>query len=165
MTNYEKPYRFNIVLNSQQSASFPFVDTTDVLYEFNWTNIPQGKYQMQFSWLGENNADYVANDCPAIFLSLGTVPSVYQANGTTRSNVSTYIGSLRAQTHAAGQVGFYANAQDNPEVYYNNLPTTGPIRVQVYRSDFVTPFTTVTDGLDIANYVMVLTFKKVGDNI
>ncbi len=165
MTNYEKPYRFNIVLNSQQSASFPFVDTTDVLYEFNWTNIPQGKYQMQFSWLGENNSDYVANDCPAIFLSLGTVPSVYQANGTTRSNVSTYIGSLRAQTHSTGQVSFFTNTTDNPEVYYNNLPTSGPIRVQVYRSDFVTPFTTVTGGLDIADYVMVLTFKKVGDNI
>jgi hypothetical protein len=164
MTNYEKPYRFNIVLNSQQSAA-PFINTNDTYYEFNWTNIPQGKYQMQFSWLGENNSDYVANDCPAIFLSMGTVPSVYQANGTTRSNVSTYIGSLRAQTHAAGQVGFYANAQDNPEIYYNNLPTSGPIRVQVFRSDFVTPFTTVTGGLDIADYVMVLTFKKVGDNI
>jgi hypothetical protein len=164
MTNYEKPYRFNIVLNSQQSAA-PFINTNDTYYEFNWTNIPQGKYQMQFSWLGENNSDYVADDCPAIFLSLGTVPSVYQANGTTSSNVSTYIGSLRAQTHAGGQVGFYANAQDNPEIYYNNLPTSGPIRVQVFRSDFVTPFTTVTGGLDIADYVMVLTFKKVGDNI
>ena len=164
MTNYEKPYRFNIVLNSQQSY-LPVTNTNDIFYEFNWTNIPQGKYQMQFSWLGANNGDYVADDCPAIFLSMGTVPSVYQANETTRSNVSTYIGSLRAQTHAAGQVGFYANAQDNPEIYYNNLPTSGPIRVQVFRSDFVTPFTTVMGGLDIADYVMVLTFKKVGDNI
>ena len=164
MTNYEKPYRFNIVLNSQQSAS-PFIDTNDTYYEFNWTNIPQGKYQMQFAWLGENNGDYVANDCPAVFLSLGTVPSVYQANGTTRSNVSNYIGSLRAQTHASGQVSFFTNTTDNPEVYYNNLPTSGPIRVQVFRSDFVTPFTTVTGGVDLAEFVMVLTFKKVGDNI
>ena len=163
MTNYEKPYRFNIVLNSQQSAAF--INTNDTYYEFNWTNIPQGKYQIQFSWLGKNNGDYVANDCPAIFLSLGTVPSVYQANGQTRSNVSNYIGSLRTQTHAAGQVSFFANTTDNPEVYYNNLPTSGPIRVQVFRSDFVTPFTTVTGAVDIADFVMVLTFKKVGDNI
>lgn len=165
MTNYTKPFRFNIVLNSKESSSFPFIDTTDVFYEFNWTNIPQGKYQMQFSWLSENNSDYIANDCPAIFLTLGTVPSVYQASTNTTSNISTYIGSLRAQTHAPGQVSFYANSQDNPEVYYNNLPNSGPIRVQVFRSDFTTPFTTLTGGLDIADYVMVLTFKKVGDNI
>lgn len=161
MANYTKPYRFNIVLNSQQSAA-PFIDTNDLYFDFNWTNIPPGKYDMSFSYIGQNNTDYVANDCPQVFLSLGTVPSVYQASGQIGSVVSTFIGSLRAQTHAAGQVGFYVNAQDNPEVHFNNLPTSGPIRVQVFKSDFITPFTT-QGGSDLAEYVMVLTFKKVGD--
>lgn len=163
MANYTKPYKFNIVLNSQQSSPAS-TGTNAEVYEFNWTNIPQGKYLMNFSYLGKNNGDYVANDCPQIFLSLNTVPSVYQANGTTSSNVSQFIGNLRAQTHAGGQVNFYANEQDNPPVYFNNLPTSGPIRVQVFRDDFVTPFTTVALS-DLAEYVMVLTFRKVGDNI
>lgn len=163
MANYTNPFRFNIVLNSQQIAG-AYVDNNDASYEFNWTNIPNGKYEMSWAWLGENNGDYVANDCPAIFLSLGSVPSVYQANGFTRNNISNYVGSLRAQTHGAGQVGFYSNTNDNPEIFYNSLPNSGPIRVQVFRSDFVTPFSTVTGGLEIADYVMVLTFKKVGDN-
>jgi len=162
MANYEKPYRFNIVLNSQQSAA-PFIDTNDTYYEFNWTNIPQGKYVMNFSYKGLNNADFVADDSPQVFLSLGTIPSVYQASGLNGSVVSQFIGGLHVETHAAGQVYFYANEQDNCPIYFNNLPSSGPIRVQVFRSDFVTPFTTI-DGSDLADYVMVLTFRKVGDN-
>jgi hypothetical protein len=161
MTNYTKPYRFNIVLNSQQSAE-PSVDINDLYFDFNWTNIPPGKYQLQFSYLGQNNGDYVANDCPQVFLLLGTVPSVYQASEQNGSVISYFIGSLRAQTHAAGQVNFYANAQDNPEVYFNNLPMSGPIRVQIFKEDFVTPFVTQV-GSDLAEYVMVLTFRKVGE--
>ena len=162
MTNYTKPYRFNIVLNSQQSTA-PFINTNNLYYQFNWTNIPPGKYQLQFSYLGQNNPDYEADDCPQVFLTLGTVPSVYQASARNGSVVSTFIGSLRAQTHQAGQVGFYANLQDNPEVYFNNLPTSGPIQVQVFRGDFVTPFTTINADTELAEYVMVLTFRKVGE--
>lgn len=162
MANYTKPYRFNIVLNSLQVSSASSINNNDCLYEFNWTNIPPGKYDMSFSYLGQNNSDYVANDCPQVFLSLGTVPSVYQASGQIGSVISTYIGSLRIQSHAAGQVGFYANSQDNAEVHINNIPTSGPIRVQVFKPDFITPFATQV-GSELAEYVMVLSFKKVGD--
>jgi hypothetical protein len=162
MTNYTHPHRFNIVLNSQQSALG--TNTNNLYYEFNWTNIPQGKYEMSFSFLAQNNGDYVANDCPQVFLSLGCVPSVYQASNLNGSVVSTFIGSLRAQTHAAGQVGFYANTNDNPNVFFNNLPTSGPIRVQVFQDDFTTPFVTATGAINLAQYVLVLSFQKVGDN-
>jgi hypothetical protein len=161
MANYTKPYRFNIVLNSQQSSA-PVINTNNLSFQFNWTNIPQGKYQLQFAYIGKNNGDYVANDAPQVFLSLGTVPSVYQASASNGSVISNFIGSLRTQTHAAGQVGFYSNAQDNPEVYYNRLPTSGPITVQVFRDDFTTPFTTLA-GTNLADYILVLTFRKVGE--
>lgn len=118
---------------------------------------------MSFSFLAQNNGDYVANDCPQVFLSLGCVPSVYQASAINGSVVSTFIGNLRAQTHAAGQVGFYANTNDNPNVFFNNLPTSGPIRVQFFQDDFTTPFVTITGGIDLAEYVLVLSFQKVGD--
>lgn len=162
MTNYISPKRFNIVLNSQQVSASSSGNPNDCTYEFNWTNIPQGKYKMSFSYKGLNNSDFVSDDSPQVFLSLNTVPSAYQANGSGGSVVSTWIGSLHAETHAAAQVVFYANLQDNPDVYYDSLPTSGPIRVQVYRSDFTTPFTTVTGGLNLANYVMCLSFEQVG---
>ena len=161
MANYISPKRFNIVLNSQQVSTSSSGNPNDCTYEFNWTNIPHGKYKMSFSYKGQNNSDFVSNDSPQIFLSLGTVPSVYQANGNNGSVVSNWIGSLHAETHAATQIVFYANLQDNPDVYYESLPTSGPIRVKVYRDNFTTPFTT-TAGSNLANYVMAMTFEQVG---
>jgi hypothetical protein len=161
MANYISPKRFNIVLNSQQVSASSSGNPNDCTYEFNWTNIPQGKYKMSFSYKGQNNSDFVSNDSPQIFLSLGTVPSVYQANGSNGSVVSNWVGSLHAETHAAAQVVFFANLQDNPDVYYESLPTSGPIRVQIYRADFTTLFTTVA-GSNLANYVMCLSFEQMG---
>jgi hypothetical protein len=161
MTNYISPKRFNIVLNSQQVSASSSGNNNDCTYEFNWSNIPQGKYKMSFSYQGGNNGDFVATDRPQIFLNLGTVPSVYHASGQEGSVVSTYIGSLRAETHAAAEVSYYSNLNDNPDVYYDSLPTSGPIQVQVYRANFTTPFTTLA-GSALAAYVLCLTFEQVG---
>lgn len=161
MANYTKPYSFNIVLNSQQVSTASSGNNNDCTYEFNWTNIPQGKYQMSFSFKGKNNGDYVANDSPQLFVSLNSVASTYQASNAYGSVVSSYIGVLHAATHAAGQVSFYANEQDNCNVYYDCLPTSGPIRIQVFRDDFTTLFTTL-GGSQLASYVMVLHFRQIG---
>jgi hypothetical protein len=162
MANYTKPHSFNIVLNSQQVSTASSGNPNDCTYEFNWTNIPQGKYVMSFSYKGKNNGDFVSNDSPQLFLSLNSVSSTYQASNAYGSVVSTYIGGLHAETHAANQVSFYANETDNCNVYFDSLPTSGPIRLQVFRDDFTTPFTTITGGLDLANYVVVLHFKQIG---
>lgn len=158
MANYTQPYKFNIVLNSIYVSPSSSVDTNDLTYEFNWTNIPSGKYKMDFCYKGLNNGDYIGNDSPQVFLTLNSTPSVYQASGSDGSVISNYIGSLRAETHGAGQVYFYANLNDNPSVFFNSLPNNGPIRIQVFRSDFVTPFTTITGTDDLADYVLVLSF-------
>jgi hypothetical protein len=162
MTNYISPKRFNIVLNSQQVSASSSGNPNDCTYEFNWTNIPRGKYKMSFSYKGQNNSDFVSNDSPQIFLSLGTVPSVYQASNANGSVVSNWIGSLHAETHAATEIVFFANLTDNPDVYYDHLPTSGPIRVQVYRANFTSLFTTITTNQNLANYVMCLSFEQVG---
>ena len=162
MANYDHPYTFNIVLNSQQVSAASSANNNDRTYEFNWSNIPQGHYTMSFSYKGQNNTDFISNDSPQLFISLNTVPSVYQASNANGSVVSTYIGALHAETHSATEIVFFANLTDNPEVYYNSLPTSGPIRLQVFRGNFTTPFTTITGGLELANYVIVLHFKQVG---
>lgn len=160
MANFTNPHMFNIVLNSQQSSASS-TGTNDEIYLFNWTNIPRGgKYKMAWSYLGKNNGDYVANDCPQVFLTVTSVPSVYQASSVGGSIISTYIGSLRAQTHAAGQVNYYCNTFDNPEVFFNAPPSNGEIHVRILKDDFVTPFLT-TAGSPIADYVLVLSFTQI----
>ena len=162
MTNYDKPYKFNIVLNSVDISELTVGDNNNkISYEFNWTNIPRGAYKMSFSYRGLNNADFVANDSPQIFLSLGSVPSVFQASGETGSVISYYIGSLRTETHAGWQVYFYANLYDNPDVYFESMPTNGLIQISIFKSDFITPFATAAAS-EIADYVMVLAFEQVG---
>lgn len=161
MANFIKPYMFNIVLNSLYTSNLSGADNNNLIYDFNWTNIPQGKYKMSFCYKGLNNGDYVGNDSPQIFLLLGAVPSVYQAYNASGSVVSYYIGSLRAETHAAGQVYFYANLNDNPDVYFDSIPNNGPIQVQIFTQDFATPFTTAAAS-PLADYVLVLSFEQVG---
>jgi len=161
MTNYIKPYRFNIVLNSQQVSASSSGNPNDCTYEFNWTNIPQGKYKMSFSYKGQNNTDFVSNDSPQIFLHMNATPSCYQASNANGSVISTYIGALHAETHSATEIVFFANLTDNPDVYYESLPTSGPIQVKVFRANFTTLFTTLA-GSNLANYVMVLSFEQVG---
>ena len=161
MTNYVAPHMFNIVLNSQQSSAFSSGNNNDVTYLFNWTNIPQRKYMVTFFWKGDNNGDFVANDSPQVFVSLGSVPNVYQASSADTSSVSFFMGSLRALTHSAGQISFVADGlNNNPEVFYESKPIDNRIRVQVFRDDFVTPFTTLA-GSNLGNYVMVLQFREI----
>ena len=161
MTNYIRPYRFNIVLNSQQVSASSSGNPNDCTYEFNWTNIPQGKYKMNFSYKGQNNSDFVSNDSPQLFLHMNATPSCYQASNANGSVISTYIGALHAETHSATEIVFFANLTDNPDVFYDSLPTSGPIQVKVFRANFTTPFTTLA-GSNLANYVMVLSFEQVG---
>lgn len=161
MANYTKPYLFNIVLNSLQVSAASSGNTNDCTYEFNFTNIPQGKYEMSFSYKGGNNPDFAGTDIPQLFLSIGAVASTYQASNANGSVISTYIGGLHAETHSAADVNFFANEQDNCSIYFENFPTSGPIRVQVFRSNFTTPFTT-TAGSNLAPYVMVLHFRQIG---
>jgi len=117
---------------------------------------------MSFSYKGQNNSDFIANDSPQLFLSLGATPSCYQASNANGSVVSNFIGSLHAETHSATEVVFYANIQDNPDVFFDSIPTSGPIRLQVFRANFTTLFTTITTNQNLANYVMVLSFEQVG---
>jgi len=158
MANYTSPHMFNIVLNSQNSVH---TNNNDCTYYFNFTNIPDRKYRVSFTYKGGNNGDYIGNDSPQIFLYMGASPSTYQATTTDASQVSFYLGSLRAETHAAGQVYFYANLHDNPNIFINSPPMNNTIRVVVYRSDFVTPFSTITGPSELADYVLVLSFEEV----
>jgi len=160
MVSYEDPYKFNIVLNSQYIALNSSGNNNDCSYEFNWTNIPQGKYLISFSYRGKNNADLVVNDSPQVFLSLAATASVYEASGEYGSVISQFIGSLRIETHAAAQVYYYSNVTDNPDIFYNFKPTNGQIRIQVFKDDFITPFATGV-GSELADYVMVLSFTKI----
>jgi len=161
MSIYDKPYMFNIVMNSQQASAFSSANTNDKTYLFNWTNIPQRRYKITMYWAGKNNADFVSDDSPQVFITFGDVPCTYLEGAIDGSFVSYYAGTFRPDTHAADQVSFVADGMNhNSELYLNSVPTYNQIRIQVFRSDFITPFTTLA-GSNLADYVCVLQFKEI----
>lgn len=159
MATYVDPFMFNIVLNSQNSSIFSSANASNKTYLFNWTNIPQGRYELNFTYRGLNNADLVASDSPQVFISF-TGMSTYQATTLETSRISQFMGSLRIDTHAAAQAYFYANQNDNPPIFLTSRPD-GPIIMRVLNGAFSDFFTTAA-GSQLADYVMVLNFKKIG---
>jgi len=154
MANYTSPHMFNIVLNSQNAVH---TNNNDCTYYFNFTNIPDRKYRVSFTYKGKNNGDYVGNDSPQVFLYMGATPSTYQATSTDASQVSFFLGTLHAETHSAGQVCFFSSLEHNQSIFINAPPMNNILRVVVTRDNFTTPFTTLGGG-NLADYVMCLNF-------
>lgn len=163
MANYTKPYMFNIVLNSEMAYPTYGVNltTNDKYYAFNWTNIPQGKYVMTWSYRGLEQSLATGNDSPQVFLTLGSTPSTYTANNTSGSVVSTYIGNLQTTTHINADLYYNANQYDNCPVFFECLPTNNMIHVQVMCANWVDPFMAGALQTEfLAEYVLTLHFEK-----
>lgn len=160
MAIYSDPYMFNIVLNSQKSnPTFSSGNTNDQTYLFNWTNIPQGKYKMTWTFKSAvNGVNLLAAYNPQVELTLGSVPTTYVGGQIVQSYVVNYIGTLR-QFIDPTQNGYYvANSTDNSSTFYNSVPTNQMITVKLFNDDFLTLFVA---GGGMPQYVMFLNFEKI----
>ena len=162
MANYTKPHMFNIVLNSALASPPGYVaNNADRSYNFNWSNIPKGKYVMTWSYRGLMQTNLTENDSPQVFLSMGSTPSTYIAGGTLTNNIITnYIGNLQTTTHANTDVYFCADSYQNCPVFYESIPTDNVIRVQMFDFDWVTPYTALIGLEPLAAYVLTLHFEQ-----
>jgi len=160
MAIYSDPYMFNIVLNSQKSnPTFSSGNNNDKTYLFNWTNIPQGKYKMRWTFKSGNQTNLLATYNPQVELTLGAVSTTYVGGQITQSYIINFVGTLRSWVDPTQDGHFVANVNDNAPIFYNSVPTDDQIRVRMYNDDFTTLFTA---GVGMANYVMFLNFEKVG---
>jgi len=159
MAIYSDPYMFNIILNSLKSnPTFSSGNTNDKTYLFNWTNIPQGKYKMTWTFKSSNQTNLLASYNPQVELTLGSVPTTYVGAQITQSYVVNYIGTLRTFVDPT-QDGYYvANSTDNSSTFYNSVPTNEQITVKLFNNDFTTLFTA---GGGMPEYVMFLNFEKI----
>jgi hypothetical protein len=151
---------FNIILNSQKSnPTFSSGNTNDQTFLFNWTNIPQGKYKMQ--WTLKSTApvaNLLAAYNPQVELTLGSIPTTYIGGQISQSFIANYIGTLRQWVDPTQQGFYYANLNDNSPTFYTSLPTDFKIQVKMFNDDFLTLFTA---GGGMPEYVMFLSFTKI----
>ena len=159
MAIYSDPYMFNIILNSLKSnPTFSSANNNDQTYLFNWTNIPQGKYKMTWTFKSSNQANLLTSYNPHVELTLGSVPTTYVGGQLTQSYVVNYIGTLRTLVDLTLNGYYVANSTDNSSTFYNSVPTNEMIIVKFFNSDFLTLF---TDGGGMPEYVMFLNFEKI----
>ena len=165
MANFEKPYSFNIVLNSYLASPPLDIGTTnDKSYYFNWSNIPKGKYEMTWSYRGTRQTTATGDDSPQVFLTFGSTPASYLAGGTTtNSSITNYIGTLQTNTHINADLYFYTTQYDNCPIFLESVPINNVIRVQLFDFDFITPYVSSVVGNEPASpYVMTLHFEYKG---
>ena len=140
---------YNLVLQSSVSA----FDTSNETFYFDWGQIPEGKYSVQFTFISQIVAltsNYTAN----IFLKLGQqsntfiVPAATTASPQLRGN---FLGSLSSMNlHGAQRL--FADLTTNPPIYLNNRPTTNTLFVEIHPNTL--PFQ--TNYPDMGQYTMML---------
>ena len=140
---------YNLVLQSSVSS----LDTSNETFYFDWGQIPEGKYSVQFTYTSQIIAlpsNFTAN----IFLNLGQqsntfiVPAATTASPQLRGN---FLGSLSSM-NAHNAQRLFADLTTNPPIYLNNRPTTNTLFVEIQQS--TTPFQTAYP--DIGQYTMML---------
>lgn len=153
---------FSLLLNS--SSYFSQANACgDTTYAVNFTNYPEGKYNLTFSYWGlQNHLD--GTDGANLYVSFQNNPEMYVLSGTTNNQVSTFIGGLNKKLLANANDGFfYASPMDNPPVYFKQKPTCNFIQVRILnRLGTVVVLHDVADP-NVNNYMLTLHFEKCED--
>lgn len=153
---------FSLLLNSNSYYEQANVNG-DTTYAVNFTNYPEGKYNLTFSYYGaQNHLD--ATDLANVYVSFQSAPRMDVLSGVTGNQSSNYIGTLKKELLAGGNDGyFYASPTDNPPVFFPQKPTTNFIQVQLLnRAGAVIVLHDVADP-NVAGYMLTLHFEKCND--
>lgn len=148
---------FNVVINSRNK--FGGSDDTDQTYALDWSFMPDGDYDMTFSFRTETknldyNKDVQAIECPDL-----AVFNCYKAADTATAQTSATIGVVkladpRKDYNDTARMYCYADFKDNP-----------PIRVAKPKANFFTVRLIDATGAVLSenpgNYTLILHFEKV----
>lgn len=151
---------FSIVLNS----FYPYEEVVagnnaDLIYQYDFTNMEQGIYEVSFSYRGEQN-HLDSTDLCLVNVDFGAYRSVFQAKGQdTQNRFTQFIGFLHNQYNTNTDGYLYANLNDNPPFELKFKPNGNMIRVTLTKNDG-TIFAT-HGAQNPAEYMMTLHFKKI----
>lgn len=150
---------FSIVLNSLTPFEEVIAGNNAVLnYQYDFTNMEDGKYEVSFSYRGTlNHLD--STDLCLVYVNFGAYRSVFQAGGNTSNTFTQFVGFLHNQYNTSTDAYLYANVADNPPFELKFKPSGNLINVSLLSpngSTFVTH-----GGQNPAEYIMTLHFRKI----
>lgn len=144
---------YNVVCNSVNG-----IGATNSLkkYNFDWSQLPQGKYEVHYSYVGEKNA-YDGLKTALLNVELGC-SKVYVCDANTQAQTSNFIGCLipLASQLGAGFDIFRVEDMTNPPIHLDSRPSNQHFEVKV--TDENGALYTDSAAADLAPYVLTLSF-------
>lgn len=144
---------YNVICNSANG-----IGATNNLkkYNFDWSQLPQGKYEVHFSYVGEVNA-YNGTKTALLNVELGC-SKVFVCGVSSYAPTSNFLGCLiplNAQL-AAGFDIFRVEDSSNPPIHLDSRPANNQFEVKV--TDESGALYTDNTAADLAAYVLTLSF-------
>lgn len=144
---------YNIIINS--GTQIGGTDYSNYQYTFDWSLIPEGAYEMRFSFSSSECAvhDTIIISSPDLGASRN---NFYTTPLGTNQKYSNILGMAKSRiTSNVPTQAFIADYSDNAPVYFNSIPKNNFFTVNI---------ASVVNGalVNIAvPYVLILSFKKI----
>lgn len=148
-----KPF-YTIVLNSQQAYATAGTGSNTKTYNFDWSILPQGSYEVHWTFLSETT-NIAYNTLPLVFIDFNGAPNVYSGSNTSSiASTSQYMGFVKSYITGANAF-FHAEDMTNMPLYFNSRPTNNVFTVRILNNDNPpTPYQPTTGNL--GEYVMTI---------
>ena len=142
-----------VVLNSRVALSG--ANNANQTYAFMFDNFEEGSYLVDFTYHGEANDLARTNTC-SIYSNFAS-SYVLTAGAQTGAQTSAYLGTL-TETSGTADGAFTATYLENAPIHLAGKPKNQIIEIQM--RDGNNALYTDNAGAELANYIMVLRFRR-----
>ena len=146
---------FSVVIDS--TAHFKFNSVYDIDYAIDWSFLPEGEYDLTFSF-NQTAMPLAATNVKAIaLLGLGTQMKTYTAGSLTDTKTSNVIGLLTLSNFNNGSVDrqTFTQSNYNPPIILNSRPGNNIFKVKIMASS------TIVGSVGMGgSYLLILHFNK-----
>lgn len=147
--------KYTVVLSSANRVNGSSVAVAK--YNFNWSALPQGKYNMSFTFFSQFGTLTIGNEILLVQLKdLGVVIPSYTAGTSTSAINNGFVGVTSAWSNGANNY-LQSYYKANPSITIDHAPTSNQFTVSLFQLDGITPSTLAV------NYVMTLIFEPCHD--
>lgn len=150
---------YTVLINSAEALSNnnPAAPNTSLNYFFDWSILPENKYLVHFTYLGEINDLSGGTDIAMVYLNFGCGSNNFAIDSNIYgAQTSTFLGLLRPERLVASSF-LYAEDSTNTPIFIKSRPTNNNFTVNVYSNVSDPTYFTPTTG-NLAPYVIQLRF-------
>jgi hypothetical protein len=151
---------YNVVLNSNLRSNFATTTTSNAIYYFDWSVIPEGKYKLTWVFAGGPCDMNPLDAIPMLSIPLGQ-SSVFRVDpNATRAASSSVVGLLLPNI-LSDSCYLYADTTTNPPVFLASKPNSNAFSVRILTNESPDLLFSDANGAQLPEYVLTLSFERV----